>query len=486
MNPVLTDLDDIGAHDCKGERGAYSTESMCVKFDFKRDAFSSALLTPGSSGALSQELRTCVHETTHHIHNVTTPFGLFVHTLRALQSSIVYDIGGMIRQAGLPLRFPLIGNLDSLPKPLLTQVEGALRVWYTAELFVLRTFGETARWKKHYDSNPYIVRTDFGAQLEFLEQAISVNAYFESLRLGDHATEIDVKIPKSSETDRRFDMAQLASEWMTVPTNLRGILESAATVAELWGSDMTFDEFRETVEKWQSAAIGTVMAPYRFPVRYAIEAIGAVTLQQFVFSYLALCETALFCPTLPEYSSLRGDARRLIQITPFLRWVELVSIARSVKPVEDIGDYARYTNDLCTNAGWATPQELVRVRIENFPRDEDPRRTLYRDSQELRRNRPSFFIEYPNILFGPLSREWAFPVIEYEDRVLFHVDKVFLARVRESYIARLLSRRLLLREDFRIPCPYRASAEEREELTTALSARLESTWLGKLEGFAIV
>src|SRR5580704_8278980 len=156
MNPVLTDVDDGGAADCKGENGAYSTESMCVKFNFKRDAFSSALLQIKSSGDLAPEVRTCVHETTHHLHTVTTPFGMFVHTIRVLQSTNVYDIVGLIRQAGIPLRFPIVGYLDSLPKPLLKEVEALLRVWYTAELLVLRSFGETERWRKQLESNPYI------------------------------------------------------------------------------------------------------------------------------------------------------------------------------------------------------------------------------------------------------------------------------------------------------------------------------------------
>src|SRR5215469_14802286 len=173
MNPILTNLDDIGAADCKGERGAYSTESMCVKFDYKRDAFSPApLLQRAALGAAPDELKTLIHETTHHLHNVTTPFVAFLHTLRALQASIVYDIAGLIRQAKLPLRFPIVGYLDSLPKPLLAEVEGALRIWYTAELFVLRTFGETEQWRKHYEANPYIIRTDFGAQLEVLDAAL--------------------------------------------------------------------------------------------------------------------------------------------------------------------------------------------------------------------------------------------------------------------------------------------------------------------------
>ena len=181
----------------------------------------------------------------------------------------------------------------------------------------------------------------------------------------------------------------------------------------------------------------------------------------------------------------RGPAR-LDELTPILRWLELVRVARSLKPINDVSDYARYSHELCANAGWATPEELTKVRIENYPRDEDPRRALYRDSQNVRQNRPSFFVEYPNVLFGPYSRRWAFPVMEYQDRVLFHVDKDFLARVRESYISRVLSRRLLLRPDLRIRCPYRASAEDKKELTSTIGAMLESTWLGRLAGFEIV
>ena len=228
------------------------------------------------------------------------------------------------------------------------------------------------------------------------------------------------------------------------------------------------------------------MAPCGFPILHAIEAIGAASLQQFVLSYLALGEAALFCPALPEHRSMRRGWARLEELTPTLRWFELVKVARSVKPAADFSDYARYSNELCANAGWATPEELRKVRIENFPRDEDPRTALYRDSQELREHRPSFFIEYPSVLFGPHSREWAFPVIEYEDRVLFHADKDFLARICESYIARILSRRLLLRPDLSVPCPYRASAEDKQELTATIAAMLENTWLGRLDGFAIV
>jgi hypothetical protein len=169
-----------------------------------------------------------------------------------------------------------------------------------------------------------------------------------------------------------------------------------------------------------------------------------------------------------------------------LRWQELVKVAQTVRPVDTFDDYGRYSNELCAAAGWAAPQELWKIPIEKFPRDEDPRRTLYRDSQEVRKNRPSFFIEYPNILFGPQSRKWAFPVIEYADRVLFHIDKDFLERVRESYLSRLLSRRLLLRADLRVPCPYRASLEDKQELTTSMDAALEKTLLGRLDGLVIV
>lgn len=484
MNSILLDVDDVGAADCKGENGAYSTESMSVNFAFTRDAFLSVLDQLGSPGVLSEVLKTFVHETTHHIHNVTTPFGLFVHTLRVLQSSIVYDAAGLIRQAGVPLQVPIVGYLDSLPKSLLMQVENVLRVWYTAELVILRAFGETERWKKHYQTNPYVVRTDFGGQLEFLDTSIAVNSHFEFLRRGEEVAPIDVKVPKVSLTDWKFDGVQLASELMGVPTNIRGILESAATVAEMWGSNMSFREFRERVEGWRSAALGT-MAPYRFPILYAVDAIGALDMKQFVMSYLALCEAALFCPALPEYRTLRRGSR-LEELMPILRWFELVRVASSVRPINDISDYLRYSNEICANAGWATPEELTKIRIDNYPRDADPRRALYRDSQDVRQNRPSFFVEYPNVLLGPCSRRWAFPIMEYQDRVLFHADKDFLARVRESYISRVLSRRLLLRADLRVPCPYRASAEDKKELTSTLSAALESTWLGKLSGLAIV
>ena len=183
---------------------------------------------------------------------------------------------------------------------------------------------------------------------------------------------------------------------------------------------------------------------------------------------------------------MRRGAKRLEELTPILRWLELVRVAGSVKPIDEIGDYARYSNELCRSAGWATPEELAKIETDRYPRDEDPRRTLYRDSQAIRRNRPSFFIEYPTVLFGPYSLKWAFPVMEYNDRVLFHADKDFLARVRESYFARALSRRLLLRTDLRVPCPYRASAEQKQELTSTMNASLEGTWLGELVGFAIV
>jgi hypothetical protein len=487
MSTILLDVDDVGVPDCNGEHGAYSTESMSVKLAFTRDTFVSALAQLGSTGVLCEVLKTFVHETAHHLHNVTTPFGLLVHTLRVLQSTIVYDIAGLIRQAGLSLRFPIVGHLDTLPKPLFEQVEGALKVWYTAEIVVLRTFGETQRWRKHYETNPYVVRNDFGAQLEFLHVAIAVNSHFESLRQGMPVAPVDIRLPKSSPSDLNFDAVQLASEMMgQVPINIRMIFESAATVAEMWGSNMTLGEFRETVAGWRSSALGTAMAPYRFPIRYAVDAIGAKDLKQFIMSYLALCEAALFCPVLPEHRTMRRGAKRLEELTPILRWLELVRVAGSVKPIDEIGDYARYSNELCRSAGWATPEELAKIETDRYPRDEDPRRTLYRDSQAIRRNRPSFFIEYPTVLFGPYSLKWAFPVMEYNDRVLFHADKDFLARVRESYFARALSRRLLLRTDLRVPCPYRASAEQKQELTSTMNASLEGTWLGELVGFAIV
>jgi hypothetical protein len=205
----------------------------------------------------------------------------------------------------------------------------------------------------------------------------------------------------------------------------------------------------------------------------AIHFVHASTLPEFLMSYLALCEVALFAPVLFEHRALRKGGVKSSEILPFVRWRSALEASSKVSPLTSLSDYDRYTRQVCEGARLTPPQDIVQATVNaggDPPRD--PRERVYWTAMRIRTQGPGAFLDSLGIL-GHLPMDMDFPVIQYTDRTLFLKDKVLLHQLVMSYLMRAVVRRMLLRPDLTVPMPYPPLPEETALYTTELKALLE-------------
>src|SRR5215468_3742624 len=120
MNSNETPNAMSGARPSIVERGLFDPKSLFVRFDFTRDALLAAteryLETRGTGkpSAISEELQTYVHELTHYLQYITTPYGLFLQYCRLLQSNATIAMVRTLLDAGDGLQMPLLENVSAL------------------------------------------------------------------------------------------------------------------------------------------------------------------------------------------------------------------------------------------------------------------------------------------------------------------------------------------------------------------------------------
>ena len=106
IDDILSRLDLDGIRDFPAELGAFSLESLCVRYSFTRDEYYAALKILPTADELPDHLKTVVHETTHLFQTTTTPFGMLIRRLRYLQGYLVVSAMRTLRMHDSPYRSP--------------------------------------------------------------------------------------------------------------------------------------------------------------------------------------------------------------------------------------------------------------------------------------------------------------------------------------------------------------------------------------------
>jgi hypothetical protein len=494
-DPILQTLEVDGIRDFPADLGAFSLESLSVRYSFTRDDYHAALGSLPGADELPDHLKTVIHETTHLLHTTTTPFGLLMHRLRWLQAHLVIDTIQTIRGRGHGVRFPLAGMVRTLPGPVRVEAEQRLRAWYGIELLVLIMLGETDLWEKHLLRNPYLRGASLAGLFAHVQHLVARHSALERKLLADDAPAAPPARPGGpaggSPALEPVEVAEQASDEVQLLTfdllsggaNTLAIIESAGTAAEFWGSRrFTLDQFRAAV----TGAPWTSTTAPRSWLLEGLHRLRATSLPGFIVSYLAVCEVALSGPVLPHHRSLRKGRIDLRELVPFLRWINLLMAASEIPPMSSLHDYERYTTALCEALGWAPPRAVVEASVAASPDMPDDRvERIYWKAQRVRRQAPGAFLDYP-FLLGRLPMDFDFPVIAYRDRTLFLKDKIALGSFVIGYLTRAIARRMLLHADVRVALPYDATGPEKAFYTAQLGAVLEGALGTRVPGVSVV
>ena len=473
MEDFLPQLDVDKIREFPAELGAFDSESLCVRYSFAHDEYTAAMRSLPDANELPDHLKTVVHEKTHLLHFITTPFGLLIYRLRGLQTFLVSDAVRTARGHGHAVAFPLQKTFRTLPGPVAREVEQRIQVWYGVELLILILMGEIDVWQTHILTNPYlrgVTLAELFAQIQY---------YLVQRQAGP---DVRAEPEKIDAENAGIEGTLLATDLLLGGANTLAIIESAGTASEYFGSTrLTLDQFKAEVEQ---AAWSSTTAPKSWLID-GLRSVCAASLPEFILSYLALCEVALFGPSLPEHRPLRTRGINVREMLPFLRWFDLIHAASQVPPMTSLADYGRYTAAVCRAAGFTPPGDVVDASVAATPEPpHDPSERAYWKAQRMRRDMPAAFLNYPSIL-ARLPMEFDFPVITYRDRTLFLKDKLLLHQFVLGYLTRAVVRRMLLRQDLAVTMPYAPTTEETAFYTAELAAVLEGGLGYRVTGIAL-
>jgi len=486
MEEILTALDLRGVRDLPGEMGAFSVESLFVRYDFSFDELVGAFRALPDAQELPEPLKTMVHETTHLFHTITTPFGFLIYALRRLQASVVIDAINSLRFAHkMKVRYPLVDFIFQMPPKVQQDVGPYLKVWYECELFILLALDGPEAWGRQAVENP-LVRGLGPSELFSRIQRYLAIFYREQIRklraAGGGGGEANAPLPFADyEPDEpglggsgKDDRNVIAIQMMVGEANMIAITESAASVAEFWRNTRLNREqfFQQVQSRWQQQGLALASGFLR-------GAINARRAEEYVLSYLALCDVALFGPVLPHHRHFRKGANILYQVLPFFRIRDLLGAAHEIRAMESLGDYVRYTSELCRALGWVAPAEITQFTAkEHVALETDNLELAYLISSHYRKSKPWIFQDYSFLLAGDNKQFWMdinFPVIQYGDRTVYHSNKALLVPLTRFYLVRAALRAILLRDNVSLKLPYRPkNAEEVSFLRETLIQDLES------------
>jgi hypothetical protein len=484
MDDIFTAFDVSGVSDRPGELGAFSVESLYVRYDFTRqdmiDAFDA--ITPDAD--LPDPVKTILHETTHLFHTITTPFGFLVYALRRLQATMVGNaIIDLRRMYGLSIRYPLIHFARQLPPEVQRHVQPYFRVWYECELFILFALDGFEAWNQQFLRNPMLRGMPVSELFSRTQSSIAINyrTVARNLRNEKGLPGDDLSLPFADYVVDEFPgEAALAYERLMSHTrviaddlNMIFITESAGTFAESWGIDaISLDVFWQRFRKsFSRRGLGNLIGLHILEGK-----IPTSRLSELVLSYLTLCELALFGPVLPHHRRLRQGHSDVFELIPFLRWWRLIGAAAEVQPMRSLDDYERYTRELCQVLKWVTPTSITGLAAtQHVAIPFDMQEALYVEASRYRREVPGLFLDYGWVLRGEgethlkFLSQFNFPVIQYRDQTFYHRDQELLHSFTRWYLLRAALRSILLRRRIALRLPYRPrDAEEVSSLRETL------------------
>lgn len=492
------------------EAGGLGADSLFVRFGFTLDALLAArarrieAIRSGRPGEMPAELRTYVHELTHYVHYTTTPYGLFLHHCRALQNRATIEIVRTLLAAKGGFKMPLLQNVPELSGESEAIVRSGLAMWLNVENVVASLAADQER--RAALAEAFVADSErheagllprMPPLLGFREAFARVQESLADLFTGlNEAAEQEVPMvfPVSA-ADRsairdelaeatgplsHMDGAVLRShdllDLLGSPWSVEAVIESAATVAELWGSDISYDQF----VAWAEAPVHPRLRVYRDCIAQALPSIESRELSIVIPTYIALCELALSAPLLPQHAALRRQKPDFRQILPTHRWMALLSAVGKVRPMNGRADHGRYVTDLCRVLDWVHPLQIAKAAVDGPEWVSSPLAQIYNWGQRARALRSGDFIGLDRYLLDdtPEASAWRdrfnFVIIDYADRTHYHRDKDFLQAMTTRHLHMLGLRCIMEGRKLVIRAPYRGDEAERRWMTEWLQAQFKS------------
>ena len=409
------------------EMGRLDPCSLFARFSFTRGALESAGATwvaakqkgPATKPA---EMRAYVHELTHYQQLTTTPYGLFLQYCRLLQNHAAVDLVKTLLAAGYPASPPVLYRLPrNMPPAVAENVGRCAAGWWNIQNLVAALDGNRARRLSVQDAfvqsaaqaeqggNPTLPailplwRTfplvqdslaDFIATSNewARQQGQPVPVYPDNI---DRAAITAALSTLPNDQDRAVTGLETLLVTTGSPWDVDAIVESQATAAEFWESDVTYDTFAD----WVHSDAEPELTVYRTCLESGLSAIKTSSLPSFLASYLTLCELVLYPPLLPQHATLRAGIQGFKELLPVIRFQQLISAASRITPMQAMWDHDRYAADLIHDVGWVHPTQIVKSAMDGPEVVSNPLTFIYLQAQRWRGQRGSTFIGVDPILF---------------------------------------------------------------------------------------
>jgi hypothetical protein len=424
---------------------------------------------------LTEPLKTVLHETTHLYQMLATPYGIYYHTLKLLQTDLIRNLSRvLLHKCGIQPKPPLIESCKRFIKANgYSEIKQLLHGWFIAELMILYLEGDVVSCGNLLLKNPLLGALPMADYFERLEYFVTI--FFNSN--GKPCPGFEPSI-KGANTNLLSEFQYFGLKSMGFPDTV-GVLESWGKVAEFWGEQhLSLDD----CPKLFPSVIKSELVDYYGLLFWARDAIDAETVGEFILSYMALCEIALSPPVLPYYRSLRTEGISLRAINPIQRMLDLFSATKGVTPIRELeNDYVRFTETICSKLKWPTPVEIAKETLRTLDCPSGDRLfEFYKRAQEFRINVPHIFIDL-DVWFDlerPYINEFYYyfshPVIEFSDSIGHHPDARVPIFFTEQFLINSWVRKFFLTRDQSVIFPYRASQIELDYFTDLLKSDLNS------------
>lgn len=492
--------------------GDVDATSLFARFGFTRDALQIAgqtwlqALRLDSFPPKPSELATYVHELTHYLQYVATPYGYTLHLLRLLQNQAAIDLIRALLDQGWAIELPLSGRVPLPAGSDDTPAHQAYALWWNLDYLIAVLHGDHKRQSEmidlfvadvqraqvgHMPSHPLLMdlRTCFAwAQQQmtsyihlFNAEGVRADPVYPIFPDGIDVAAITAESQRLTQTDAQDERTEVLLALLGNPYDTSAVIESAAVAAELFQSDVTFDR----LIAWLARPVPPKRDAYRICLRMAIDSIHTIDIGTFLLSHMALCEVALFPPLLPQHSILRGPTGLPFeQLLPWRRFFALLSAAGKVEPMRNRADHARYVGDLVASLGWVHPDAVVQSALAGPSLVRNPIAYLYQSAQRFRQSDSTCFIGFDALLASPLpkAQEWRkhfeFIIVDYSDRTTYHRDKDFLDSMTTRYLETLGLQTVMRGDSLSIQAPYGRSEVENAGMTFWLRKRFETFFPG--------
>jgi hypothetical protein len=431
-------------------------------------------MAPGARGGDEEVLRTIYHETTHLYHLVATPYGYYYQMLKTFQTQQIVAMILLLRdEFGIRLRYPLVRLLASLGgHARYAPVEAALLRWYMGEMLVLLLEG----------------KTDKALDLRERHEALGTRSLDSMMAEVDFhlaATSAGLGFPVPEQESGFGGAASDAAEKITTGLKALGdldvghVLESAATVAEMWVDDR--DANPATLVEGRTGA-----DRYYVLLRHAIDRLQPRSVGEFTWTYAALAELALFAPLLPQQRAFRKGGTSVWDVHPLARLFAGVRVARELRPVEEGSEYRRFQEEVCAELEWPAPSRLCADAVEHPPPDTiDPKTQLFYWSLQFRHDVVPYAFADLGVYHSrqdDLTRwfrtTFRHPILEFTDGHWVGTGSSPWFYVMQ-YIVHEYLRRVLLGSDLTIELPYRASGDELRSFAESAGDTLVEIGVGR-------